>query len=403
MLETSLGPIRVFPLGEQADATARLSGFGADAVVLLAQGILRQYERVLGGREIVRQDDRLPPELQAAMCKLGRLYIEEGMPDRAACIHDVLERARHALGSHAWELGLFTASEFPFRNAVLIDPELRVPTVDCVSIARISGGVGEDNVIEHRLHATLRDAVERLGPARDRAYTAIRELLGRRSLIGELELARWVGEQKLTPVHGIFDELFERVADAWLIGGRANRCADCGTLLRPHPDLTAFPDGHCPLRTCTPVRYRAAERLDPAADRLLVARPQVLTYWTAPAVDELRIYDAAVAAGLPATLYPASDECDVAVELEGVRVGIDAKAYASPVTLALTLNRGIGGLVNYRTRIIAVSDGVIARDPGYVQTLLSCLDRNGDAATLRIRAVSAVVNMLQGGRDAGPV
>lgn len=225
MLETTLGPVRVFPPGEQADATARLSGLGADAVVLLAQGILRQYERVLGGREIVRQDDRIPPELQAAMCRLGRLYIEEGKFDRAACIHDVLDRARHALGSPAWDLDHFTAREFLFRNAVLIDPELRVPTVDCVSIARLSGGVGEDNVIEHRLHGTLREAVERLGPARNRAYTAIRELPGRRSLIGELELARWVGEQKLTPVHGIFDEMFERVADAWLINGRANRCA----------------------------------------------------------------------------------------------------------------------------------------------------------------------------------
>jgi hypothetical protein len=372
-------------------------------VVLLAQGIVRQYERVLGGREIVRQDDRMPPELQAAMCRLGRLYIEEGKPDRAACIHDVLDRARYTLGSSAWNLDLFTAHEFPFRNAVLIDPELRVPTVDCVSIARVSGGVGEDNVIEHRLHAILRDAVERLGPARDRAYTTIRELLGRRSLIGELELTRWVGDQKLTPVHGIFDEFFEPVADAWLIDGRANCCADCGTLLRPHPDRAAFPDGHCPLRTCTPARYRAAERLDPAVDRLLVARPQVLTYWTAPAVDELRIYDAAVEAGHPATLYPASDECDVAVDLDGVKVGIDAKAYASPATLAVTLNRGIGGLVNYRTRIVAINDGVIARDPGYLQTLLSCLDRQGDIATLRIRSVSAVVNMLHRGSDAGSV
>lgn len=401
MLDTSLGSIRLFA-DEQPGVVPRLSAIGADAVVLLAQGILRQYERILGGREIVRQDDRMPPELQGAMSRLGRLYIEEGKPDRAACIHDVLDRARYTLGSPTWDLDLFTTPEFPFRHAVLIDPELRVPTVDCASIARLSGG-GEDNVIEHRLHATLRDAVERLGPERDRAYTAIRELLGRRSLIGEHELTRWVGEQKLAPVHGLFDEVFERVADAWLIDGMANRCAGCGTLLRPHADRATFPDGHCPLRTCFGASHHAAERLDPAADRLLVARPQVLTYWTAPAVDELRIYDAAVAAGHSATLYPASDECDVAVELDGVRVGVDAKTYASPVTLAMTLNRGIGGLVNYRTRIIAVNDGVIAQSPGYLETLLSCLDRHGEVATLRIRPVSAVIKMLQGVSDAHPV
>ncbi len=67
-----------------------------DAVVLLAQGILRQYSGVLN-REIVRQDDSMPSELYRAMCKLGRLDIEAGLPDRAACVHNVLERARYPL------------------------------------------------------------------------------------------------------------------------------------------------------------------------------------------------------------------------------------------------------------------------------------------------------------------
>jgi hypothetical protein len=60
-----------------------------DAVILLAQGILRQYDRVLTGREIVRQDDKLPPELHSAMCKLGRLYLEEGKCDRARRSSDI--------------------------------------------------------------------------------------------------------------------------------------------------------------------------------------------------------------------------------------------------------------------------------------------------------------------------
>ncbi len=41
-----------------------------DAIVLLAQGIIRQYERVLPGQQIVSQEDStLPPELYQAMCK----------------------------------------------------------------------------------------------------------------------------------------------------------------------------------------------------------------------------------------------------------------------------------------------------------------------------------------------
>ena len=79
-----------------------------DAVVLLAQGIIRQYERVLPGKQIVRQEDStLPPELYQAMCKLGRLYIEEGQSDRAACVHTVLDNARHPLGSDRWGLKIF--------------------------------------------------------------------------------------------------------------------------------------------------------------------------------------------------------------------------------------------------------------------------------------------------------
>ncbi|MHC5937344.1 hypothetical protein [Nostoc sp.] len=47
----------------------------------------------------MRQDDStLPPELYQAMCKLGRLYIEEGLSDRAACVHTVLDNARYSLG-----------------------------------------------------------------------------------------------------------------------------------------------------------------------------------------------------------------------------------------------------------------------------------------------------------------
>ena len=35
------------------------------------------------------------------------------------------------------------------------------------------------------------------------------------------------------------------------------------------------------------------EKLDPNIDRLLIAKPQILTYWTGPAIDELMIFDAA--------------------------------------------------------------------------------------------------------------
>lgn len=366
-----------------------------DAIVLLAQGIIRQYDRVLGGREIVRQEDSMPPELYKAMCKLGRLYIEAGMPDQTACIHTVLERARYSLNHERWRLEIFRQSDFRFSGVALIDPDLRVPTSDCSLIANLSGAFGEDNVIEHRLYTRLREATERLSRRyQHRAYTALRELVGRRSLIGERELLNYLVENDLTPLQSmIVDTFFDPVPDVWLIDGLAHRCAHCGTLLRSHPNRKHYPAGRCPIRQCNSCNSaEVSEKLNPEQDRLLIAKPQILTYWTGPAIDELAIFDIARQNGLNVELYPESDLCDVAINDR--LIGIDAKSYSSPVSLALRLNRSIGGLIHYRRRILTISDQLIEDNPGYLSTLQSTLDKKGDPATLEILSVAAVIQML---------
>lgn len=374
----------------------QVSDLAEDAIVLLAQGILRQYDRVLPGREIVCQQDSMPPELYKAMCKLGRLYIEEGLTDNAACVHTVLERARYSLVSDPWKLEVFRSSEFRFGAVTLIDPDLRVPTSDCSEIAGISGAFGEDNVIEHRLHRYLREATERMGSRRQhKAYTALRELVGRYSLIGERQLLDYLVDNNLTPLQGtIIDTFFDPVPDIWLIKGVAHRCAHCGTLMRPHQGKKNFPEGRCPIRQCNS-RFiaKVSQKLDPSQDRLLIAKPQILTYWTGPAIDELEIFDAARQYGLNAELYPESDLCDVSINERAI--GIDAKSYTSPVSLALRLNRSIGGLIHYRRRIIAVSDQLIEENPSYISTLKSTLDKKGDPATLEIWLVSSVIKFLK--------
>lgn len=132
----------------------------------------------------MRQDDKLPPELHSAMCKLGRLYLEEGKCDLAACVHDVLERSRFSLDAYKkWDLNIFRDSKFRFGNVQLIDPDLRVPTKECAEIAKSSGGFGEDRIIEYKLYQSIKSATQSLGRKKQhQAYTAIRELLGRRSL-----------------------------------------------------------------------------------------------------------------------------------------------------------------------------------------------------------------------------
>jgi hypothetical protein len=370
-----------------------------DAVILLAQGILRQYGRVLTGREIVRQDDRLPSELHSAMCKLGRLYLEEGKCDRAACIHDLLERSRHSLDRYEkWDLNIFRESEFRFGNVRLIDSDLRVPTPDCAEIADLSGGFGESNVIKNRFHSRLREATARLGGRKQhQAYTALRELLGRRSLINERELLDYLIEQNLTPLQKTVEEFFDPVSEVWLINDRANRCAHCGTLMRPHPNKDRYRDGYCPIYQCNS-KYppQVGERLN--LERLLIAKPQILAYWTAPAIDELAIFDEAKTYGLDAQLYPESDQCDVSISDRAI--GIDAKSYRNPVLLALKLNRSIGRLIFYRQRIIAITDELIEDCPGYISTVNSLLDKKSDTASLQIMSVSSVIRNIQKGNYA---
>ena len=369
-----------------------------DAVILLAQGVLRQYDRTLTGREIVRQDDKLPSELHSAMCKLGRLYIEEGKCDRAACIHDVLERSQYSLHGQEWDLNTF--QELEFANVPLIDIDLKVPTVDCAEIADKSGSYGEDNVIENRLYTKIINTTKNLGAKKQhQAYTAIRELLGRRSLIRERELLDYLIEHNLTPLQETVVEFFDFVPEIWLINNFAFRCYHCNTLLRPHPNRDRYPDGYCPIHQCNS-KYppRVGERLNPENGRLLVAKPQILAYWTAPAIDELAIFDEAKIYGLDAELYPESDQCDIAISDRAI--GIDAKSYRSPVLLALKLNRSIGGLIFYKKRIVAITDELIEDCPGYLSTLRSLLNKKGETATLQIMSVSSVIENIQRGNYA---
>lgn len=367
-----------------------------NAVVLLAQGILRLYTRLLANQEIVRQDDNLPIELYQAMCQLGRLYIEEGKIDQAACVHQVLNLARFPLKNPQWNLALFQETEFAHQYLILIDSEFGVPTNDCGEIARKYGGFGEDNLIERRIYLQLSQATEKLGNRKDFAYTKIRELLGRFSLISEHQLFVYLEEHNLTPLQREIFNFYTEVPDIWLIKKLAHRCAYCGTLMRPYGNQK-YEDGQCPIWQCQGhLKPKIAEKLDPQKEPLLIALPQILTYWTAPAIDELAIYDMAKEKGLEVELYPSSDQCDIAIN--HLEIGIDAKSYSSPFALATKLNYSIGGLKNYKHRIIAISDRLIQDNPYYLDKLRDKLDNTGYQATLNIMSVSQVINNIKEGK-----
>jgi hypothetical protein len=118
-----------------------------------------------------------------------------------------------------------------------------------------------------------------------------------------------------------------------------------------------------------------------------------MTFWVTPAFEEIRIHDAAKGIGYAVELYPEEDACDIGIN--GREIGIDAKNYSSPVCLARKLNVSIGGLRNYETRVIAVSDHLVQSRRDYTAVLRSELLRKGDPATLRVMTVSQVIAWLR--------
>lgn len=362
------------------------------AVVLLAQGVARSYEFVGGEGGIVRQDDEVSGEIQDAMCLLGRLYIEQGAEDRMACLHDVLDRCRFPLDDEEWGLDAFRSASFPYAGARLIEYDLRVPTPECYEIARGNNGRGLDDIVENQLHDELRRALESSGGETARSYTAVRQFIGRRSLATLEELYGYCEKENLPGrLSRLFVERFyEDVPEGWLIEGHANRCAHCGTLLRPHPNAAEYPEGRCPLSACRAAnRPGVSERL--STEGTVVCRPQILSYWVNPAVDELRIYDEARARGVQSNLYPGEDRCDVSLE-DGI--GVDVKSYGSPISLAMRLNqKGIGGLVDYKRRILAVPDFIASR-PSYLDALKDALE-TAEARSLEVMPVSGVLSLIE--------
>ncbi|GAA5513049.1 hypothetical protein Dcar01_01775 [Deinococcus carri] len=355
---------------------------------LLAAAVLAQY-RVAQERRVILQDHTVPNSMQDAMSLLGRLALEEGREDRYANVLDVLHACTRPLGE--WNLEAFQG-DFPYANTLLVDPDLLVPTEECEEIAAESGRT-HDDVIEKQLHARLTEVLGPLPKAEQhRAYTLIREFIARQSLTSRQHL-RGYFDDHLVPdevTDLLLGHFFIPVPETWMQRGVPQRCAHCGTLTRPHADQGRYPAGRCPLQACREGQeYRALARPF-EANAPLVASNQVLRYWVNPAVDELRIYDAAVEKGLPAALYPQSDQCDVSL---GRRTGVDVKNYRDAHALVCKLNAGIGGLKHYDVKILAVPDA--RRDQaGYLQALRRGLKR-GPAAAVRVMTVGEVRGELE--------
>jgi DNA-binding transcriptional MerR regulator len=388
-LRKRLEPSSSDALSIESQTSERVANLASDVTVLLAQGVMQAFKLVQSG-SFIQQDDTMPRELQAALSRLGRLYLEEGQEDGSASVHDVLARCQTPL--REWGLRVFAHPGFAFADAVLVDADLRVPTPECVQIAS-SAGPGVENVLEERLHRQLRQALEALRSEANMAYTQVREFLARNSLTTLSKLLTFCNDAGFPTrlISLLTQEFYQRVPEAWLIAGQARRCAHCGTLLRPSSYRRDYLQGRCPLSACRweHEATEIGEVLDP--EEALVVRSVILSYWVNPAIDELRIFDAAIVESLPAQLYPDGDRCDVCLNAD---IGVDVKTYASPITLARTLNDSISGLETYSRRIIAVPNGITEHHSQYLRTLRSALETPA-ARSLEVMSVSGVLRLIQ--------
>jgi hypothetical protein len=353
---------------------------------LLAKGILEQYHLVTAGAIVGHTYEHrtgianTPTSLRQASARLGRLYFEEGCEDRASSLHRLLSQCMTPL--RQWSPRVISCIP-DAGDAVLIDPDYRVPSEDCEIIAQQAEGVSLDDLIENRLHNELTKTIAKLGDDGDAAYTAVREFIGRHPLATNAEMHELYTDPELPHAAVDFVRSLYRPVHAYAaVEGMVHRCQYCrGTIGR---------NGRCELPGCREDHPQSQLAEPVPLDVASVARPEVLKYWVDPAREELRLYDALRQARMSADLYPHSDRCDVAL---GEDVGVDVKDYRDPSNLARKLNRGLGGLVHYRRCIVAVADRR-ARSGDYIERVREQLLPENQQR-LEVRSVSDTIRMLK--------
>ncbi len=305
--------------------------------LLLARGLIDLHERVSAGEGVVQQDASLPPRLRRGLALLSGICIGEGAEDLGASVHITMERACRPFSE--WGLDGFKTS-FAYADVALIDGELAIPTPDCREMAALGGS--ELAAQEDIHHDALRAAVQAFPQrSRDATYAAIREFVVRRPVCAYAERERFVVENGLVAAARAISSYYREVPAGALHDGVARQCGHCGSLLWPDRDQAIWPDGRCRIRQCRLAHPRAVvgAEIDNAAEWQW-ATAAVLAYWVGPGLDEIRIHDALLAKGRNSALYPMADAADVGVN--GAEIGIDVKAYASPIVLGAKLSRSIG-------------------------------------------------------------
>lgn len=361
-------------------------------LILLAQGLERQYDTLRNNHSVLRQRKAdLDANLTSALPRLSALYMCEGKEDKAASVHKLMEMATTPLKE--WGIDYFAKEDFPYQDIILIDPQTLAPTPESLELAAKSGGYGEDQILEDHYHTQVRDLVQSARKRRDQLYTSIREFIVRHPLATIREIEDWKDSLKFPKAKQTLAGFYRDIPVGWTHCGTVHKCSNCGGLLKPHPDKTLYPDGLCVVSNCRKKGIFPKTDDLPDYQDMKLLNNQLLTYWVGPGLDEIQIYDTAKSAGRNACLYPSSDACDIS--LDGFAVGIDAKSYTSAMLLIKRLNSSIGRLTEYDRKIIAISDELDDRFGNYMATLRS--EKKDAAIDLEFITVGSLIRLIHSG------
>jgi hypothetical protein len=354
-------------------------------IAALAALVIRQASlALLEGRMIAGvnrppgQPVGLTPEDRRAMALVSRVCLTHELPDYGAEIHVLLDRCTTPLSS--W-LRIPAIMDQGLGSTVLIHADDGAPTPEADELAAGFGSMTAR--LEEQLFASFKGNLgkysTRLG---DTYYTKIRELVVRHPTCTADELASLAAGIPAKLHMLLHDQIYESVPLGWDIGGGVPICAHCRNALRQGQAGLV-----CRTSACAHVNPARIATRAPAADLLRVKRG-VLQYWVEPGLDEIRLYDALVAAGLPAELYPHRDRVDVAVD----RIGVDLKAYASPEILGRHFRRRRGGLVHYATKLVVLPDWLVQETPLYLERLRSTMNW----PEVHCMTVQSAIDFIQG-------
>ena len=374
--------------GPPAPEPGRRSAVFAGVATALAALVIRQAQNVMieGRGAMISGVDRrwgmavgLDVEDRKAMALVSRARLSLGLSDVGAEIHQLLSFCTEPLG--AW-LPLPEVERAGLTSVRLVDVEERLPTMEAEELASDFSGLS--GLFEEQVFSSFIEILSKLPQFEsDRLYTLLREFSIRRPIVSQQDLHA-LGEDLPSALWlCVQHRFYEPLPQAMLMDASVRLCAHCSNLMKRAPSGLVCSTAACAAQS--PPKASAPQ----SAAQLMRLTKGLRQYWLEPGIDEIRMHDQLVAAGLPSRLYPHRDRVDIDLG-ESSAVGIDLKSYTSPELLGARMSRRPGGLSHYQRKWLVIPDWLVNRTPGYLERLSAALE----ASAVQCLSVSQAIKEL---------